>query len=119
MERLPDLHSEGAIQVTTFELLGKLETCDFGHVPTKDLERGWLLATCLYEQFDKSGLSDARWDALTAYLFKFRGRLSPYFTWCVPIECLQSSTGSGIDWKEGIPALNVKTCLELIEKGLV
>lgn len=100
--------------------LGRIEQCeDLGHVPTKDLERAWLLATCLYEKWDRSGLSDAKWDALTAHLWKFRGRLSPYFLGAVPLECLQSSTGSGIAWDAGIPALVDISCQEIVENQLV
>lgn len=98
--------------------LAHIEATDFGMIPTKDLERGWLLATCLYEKLDRSGLTDSRWDALTAHMWKFRGRLSPYFTWCVPMECLKSSTGSGIDWERDIPALVLKSALEIVELGL-
>jgi hypothetical protein len=99
--------------------LARLETEDFGKIPTKDLERGWLLATCLYEKWDKSGLSDGRWDALTAHMWKFKGRLSPYFCRYVPMACLQSSTGSGLDWNEGIPALVMESCKEIVDAGLL
>lgn len=95
-----------------------IEVEDFGKIPTKDLERGWLLATCLYEKWDRSGLSDARWDELTAHLWKFRGRLSPYFKWAVPEDCLKSSTGSGIDWSEGLPALVDASVAEIVAAGL-
>lgn len=101
------------------ENLRRIETVeDFGHIPTKDLERGWLLATCLYEKWDRSGLSDGKWDALTAHMWKFKGRLSPYFTWCVPMSCLQSSTGSGIDWENDLPALVDAACKEIVDAGL-
>lgn len=101
------------------ENLRRIETTDFGKIPTKDLERGWFLATCLYERWDRSGLTDARWDALTAHLWKFRGRLSPYFTWYVPAGCLQSSTGSGVDWEDGMGALVDASCAEIVRLGLV
>lgn len=99
-------------------LLKRIEHDEFGTIPTKDLERGWLLATCLYEKWDCSVLSDGRWDALSAHLWKFRGRLSPYFTWSVPMDCLQSSTGSGIDWTQGIPALVMASAAEILDAGL-
>jgi hypothetical protein len=94
----------------------ELETKEFGHVPQRHLEIDWLYATCLYELFDCSILSDARWDQLTAHLWKFKGRLTPYFKGCVPLDCLQSSTGSGIDWdaENSIPAMVKAGCEELL-----
>jgi len=86
--------------------LRELETRPFeSYEDLKDLERAWLDATCLYEQLDDAVLSDTRWDQLTLHLWRNRDQLSPYFRDSVPYACLASSTGSGIDWSRGIPAL--------------
>jgi hypothetical protein len=85
--------------------LKTLESVDFSKVPTIDLERAWLDATCLYEVLDDAGMSDDCWDRLTKHLWTHRNRLSSPFKHAVPIACLKSSTGSGIDWQRGIPQL--------------
>jgi hypothetical protein len=104
--------------VERFEQIKSLETAEFAHRPTRHLEVDWLYATCLYELFDTSILSDGRWDELTAFMWKFRARLTPYFRGCVPLSCLQSSTGSGIDWDHDIPALVKAGCQEMVDSGL-
>lgn len=85
--------------------LRELEVRPFESYDLKDLERRWLDATCLYEQLDDAVLSDGRWDELTIFLWRQRLSLSPYFREAVPYACLASSTGSGVCWDRGIPAL--------------
>jgi hypothetical protein len=97
--------------------LKALERVDqFGVVPQRHLEVAWLYASCMYEVFDQSVMTDATWDRLTAHLFKFQNRLTPYFRHCVSIDCLKASTGSGIDWDrpESVPWMVRRGCEELL-----
>lgn len=100
-----------------FVEIKELEGADFGKVPTKQLELSWLYATCAYEQFDTELITDGCWDQLTKYLLKFEARLSPYFRWSVPRDCLVSSTGSGIDWSQGVPNLVLNGVQEFVDNG--
>ena len=78
----------------------------FASTPLRTLEITWLDATCLYEMHDNGMMPDGVWDMLSKYLYRQRNKLSPYFRHSVPMACLESSTGSGIDWTRGIPKLS-------------
>lgn len=84
------------------------EVGDLASFPLRQLEIVWIDATALYEVLDDAIMSDRRWDELTRFLRIRRNELSPYFRNCVPYACLAASTGSGIAWESGIPALAVE-----------
>lgn len=65
----------------------------------------WLRATAAYEVLDEPIMSDVEWDALTIVLRDNYEQLDPYLRTAIPRECLESSTGSGINWSRGLPAI--------------
>lgn len=65
----------------------------------------WLRATAAYELHSTPIISDAEWDRLTRFLFEHYEELDVYLKAAIPLECLQSSTGSGVNWRAGIPRL--------------
>lgn len=80
-------------------------------------ERGllWLRASAAYELYDTNLISDGEWDMLTIDLLKNYDALDPYLKWAIPRSCLESSTASGVNWKEGLPMLaaqDLKTTME-------
>lgn len=77
--------------------------------PIFDLEKLWLRAVCCYEVLDAPIMSDGEWDELTKTLVSRWSELSSVFRHCVPLACLASSTGSGIDWSKGAPASVLET----------
>ncbi len=94
--------------------LQDLEALDIRQVPLRRLEVAWIDATALYEVLDAGVMSDDLWDRLTKHLWAHRAKLSPYFRHAVPMSCLQSSTGSGVDWSRGVPLLAVEALKEPI-----
>jgi hypothetical protein len=65
----------------------------------------WLRATAAYELHDSPIISDGEWDELTRKLRDNYDALDPYLKEAIPQSCLISSTGSGVDWKSGLPLL--------------
>ncbi len=65
----------------------------------------WLRATAAYELHSTPIMSDAEWDSLTRFLFEHYEELDVYLKAVIPFECLQSSTGSGVNWHAGLPRL--------------
>jgi hypothetical protein len=65
----------------------------------------WLRATAAYELHNTAIIDDAKWDALTQTLRDNYDRLDPYLKDAIPLACLQSSTGSGVDWTQGLPKM--------------
>jgi hypothetical protein len=84
------------------------------NTPIKTLEVLWLDCTCAYDQLDETLMEDTEWDFLTKELLDREAEWSPYFKESVPRDCIASSTSSGINWKEGVPAI----ALEKLKKGL-
>lgn len=65
----------------------------------------WLRATAAYEILDTPIISDSEWDHLTILLRDNYEQLDPYLKEAIPLDCLVSSTGSGINWDDGLPAI--------------
>lgn len=81
-------------------------------------ERGllWLKATAAYEVLDSPIMDDATWDALTKELWENYEKLDPYLRNAIPEGSLSASTGSGIDWKKGLPLLALNQLKEASKK---
>lgn len=65
----------------------------------------WLRATAAYEVLAQPIMSDAEWDALTIVLKNNYDQLDPYLKHAIPFDCLLSSTGAGVNWTKGLPAI--------------
>lgn len=68
----------------------------------------WLRATAAYELLDNPILSDAAWDKLTKTLLDNYAELDVYLRGAIPHNCLESSTGSGVNWSEGLALMAAK-----------
>ena len=78
---------------------------------TKELGMIWLYCSCMYERWTVDPpLTDSQWDLLTVHLRTLHQHMDAPLKWAIPIEALQSSTASAVNWGNGLAKIVDDNC---------